>query len=429
MTPFAYQLLINLVLSILIFLIQIPKRILCLILYNISIYLPFNNQDLETIKKLKHEKNQNRGIVRSCDFNEFISILKDDNNDLISKSYSQVDMFLYFYLCTIILIIIRLLFLKDDLTNIANGFGFTCIVYSLYRCLVYINKEKNKIKLVIGFILSFILYMFITIYYKEFWSINEKEIIEKFLNYFDEITKKEIFKDSNNTNVSFKKNELYYQYLNPLNLNIFFGFTFSFILSIIYIMVDDIYYFDINLINPSKNKLNTQLKLIENLTKGKVILNIFLLFGLIQPLFKGFFPNLDLKIYIIIILSTEFLELLFNTQSIWYDTLRIEQNNYELSLEFCKTKDSDIKKQLPALKKSIMLINKTLIDYLFKLIFLSFSPFLLCLLYFYNTKDKINNTLLQSIIYIILITFAIGKGIIYNGKVIYYGLIKKNKYN
>ena len=72
-----------------------------------------------------------------------------------------------------------------------------------------------------------------------------------------------------------------------------------------------------------------------------------------------------------------------------------------------------------------MFINKKLIDCLFKLIFLSFSPFLLCLLYFYNTKDKINNTLLQSIIYIILITFAIGKGIIYNGKVIYYGLIKR----
>ena len=252
MTPFAYQLLINLVLSILIFLIQIPKRILCLILYNISIYIPFNSQDIETIKKLKHEKNQNRGIVRSCDFNEFISILKDDNTDVISKSYSQVDMLLYFYLCTIILIIIKLLFLKDDLTNIANGFGLTFICYSIWGCLGYIRKEKNRIKLLIGIILSFIVYMFITIYYKEFWSINEKEIIDTFLIYIDEMTKKEIFKDSNNTNISFKKNEFYYKYLNPLNLNIFLGFIFSFILSILYIMIDDVYYFDINLINPSK---------------------------------------------------------------------------------------------------------------------------------------------------------------------------------
>ena len=425
MTPFTYQLLINLAFSILIFLLQIPKRLLCLILNKISIYLPFNNQDIETIKKLKHEKNQNRGIVRSCDFNEFISILKDDSNDLISKSYSQIDMFLYFYLCSIILIIIKLLFLKDDLTNIANGFGFACIIYSIWCCLDYIKKEKNKIKLLIGIILCFILYMFITIYYKEFWSINEKEIIETSLNYIDEITKKEVFKDFNNTNISLTKNQWYNKYLNPLNLNIFFGFIFSFILSIIYIIIDNIYYFDINLIKHSKNKVNTQLKLIENLTKGKIILNTFLLFGLIQPLFKGYFPNLDLKIYKIVMLSTAFLELMFNTQSIWYDTLTIEQNNYELSLDFCQTQDSDIKKQLPSLKVKIMFINKKLIDCLFKLIFLSFSPFLLCLLYFYNTKDKINNTLLQSIIYIILITFAIGKGIIYNGKVIYYGLIKR----
>ena len=429
MTPFTYQLLINLTFSILIFLLQIPKRLLCLILNKISIYLPFNNQDIETIKKLKHEKNQNRGIVRSCDFNEFISILKDDSNDLISKSYSQIDMFLYFFLCSIILIIIKLLFLKDDLTNIANGFGFACIIYSIWCCLDYIKKEKNRIKLLIGIILCFILYMFITIYYKEFWSINEKEIIETSLNYIDEITKKEVFKDFNNTNISLTKNQWYNKYLNPLNLNIFFGFIFSFILSIIYIIIDNIYYFDINLIKHSKNKVNTQLKLIENLTKGKIILNTFLLFGLIQPLFKGYFPNLDLKIYKIVMLSTAFLELMFNTQSIWYDTLTIEQNNYELSLDFCQTQDSDIKKQLPSLKVKIMFINKKLIDCLFKLIFLSFSPFLLCLLYFYNTKDKINNTLLQSIIYIILITFAIGKGIIYNGKVIYYGLIKKNKYN
>ena len=425
MTPFTYQLLINLTFSILIFLLQIPKRLLCLILNKISIYLPFNNQDIETIKKLKHEKNQNRGIVRSCDFNEFISILKDDNTDVISKSYSQVDMLLYFYLCTIILIIIKLLFLKDDLTNIANGFGFACIIYSIWCCLDYIKKEKNRIKLLIGIILCFILYMFITIYYKEFWSINEKEIIETSLNYIDEITKKEVFKDFNNTNISLTKNQWYNKYLNPLNLNIFFGFIFSFILSIIYIIIDNIYYFDINLIKHSKNKVNTQLKLIENLTKGKIILNTFLLFGLIQPLFKGYFPNLDLKIYKIVMLSTAFLELMFNTQSIWYDTLTIEQNNYELSLDFCQTQDSDIKKQLPSLKVKIMFINKKLIDCLFKLIFLSFSPFLLCLLYFYNTKDKINNTLLQSIIYIILITFAIGKGIIYNGKVIYYGLIKR----
>ena len=425
MTPFTYQLLINLAFSILIFLLQIPKRLLCLILNKISIYLPFNNQDIETIKKLKHEKNQNRGIVRSCDFNEFISILKDDSNDLISKSYSQIDMFLYFYLCSIILIIIKLLFLKDDLTNIANGFGFACIIYSIWCCLDYIKKEKNRIKLLIGIILCFILYMFITIYYKEFWSINEKEIIETSLNYIDEITKKEVFKDFNNTNISLTKNQWYNKYLNPLNLNIFFGFIFSFILSIIYIIIDNIYYFDINLIKHSKNKVNTQLKLIENLTKGKIILNTFLLFGLIQPLFKGYFPNLDLKIYKIVMLSTAFLELMFNTQSIWYDTLTIEQNNYELSLDFCQTQDSDIKKQLPSLKVKIMFINKKLIDCLFKLIFLSFSPFLLCLLYFYNTKDKINNTLLQSIIYIILITFAIGKGIIYNGKVIYYGLIKR----
>ena len=425
MTPFTYQLLINLTFSILIFLLQIPKRLLCLILNKISIYLPFNNQDIETIKKLKHEKNQNRGIVRSCDFNEFISILKDDSNDLISKSYSQIDMFLYFFLCSIILIIIKLLFLKDDLTNITNGFGFACIIYSIWCCLDYIKKEKNRIKLLIGIILCFILYMFITIYYKEFWSINEKEIIETSLNYIDEITKKEVFKDFNNTNISLTKNQWYNKYLNPLNLNIFFGFIFSFILSIIYIIIDNIYYFDINLIKHSKNKVNTQLKLIENLTKGKIILNTFLLFGLIQPLFKGYFPNLDLKIYKIVMLSTAFLELMFNTQSIWYDTLTIEQNNYELSLDFCQTQDSDIKKQLPSLKVKIMFINKKLIDCLFKLIFLSFSPFLLCLLYFYNTKDKINNTLLQSIIYIILITFAIGKGIIYNGKVIYYGLIKR----
>ena len=139
------------------------------------------------------------------------------------------------------------------------------------------------------------------------------------------------------------------------------------------------------LINASKGTHNSQLKLIENLTKGKIILNFFLLFALIQPLFKGYFPNLELKIYLIIILFTAFLELMFNTQSIWYDTFKIEQNNYELSLQFCKTNESEIKKKLPSLKRSIMAINKTLIDYLYKLIFLSFTPSLLTVLYLYNT--------------------------------------------
>ena len=105
MTPFALELLINLVLISLIFIFQIPKRILCLILNKISIYLPFNNSDLETIKKLKHEKNKESGIVRSCNLNEYISILKDDDNIFSSKAYSRIDMFLYFYSCIIIILL------------------------------------------------------------------------------------------------------------------------------------------------------------------------------------------------------------------------------------------------------------------------------------------------------------------------------------
>jgi hypothetical protein len=193
-------------------------------------------------------------------------------------------------------------------------------------------------------------------------------------------------------------------------------------------MTEDTYYFDVILINASKGTHNSQLKLIENLTKGKIILNFFLLFALIQPLFKGYFPNLELKIYLIIILFTTFLELMFNTQSIWYDTFKIEQNNYELSLQFCKTNESEIKKKLPSLKRSIMAINKTLIDYLYKLIFLSFTPSLLTVLYLYNTlygKNKINKSFIQCFVYIILMSFSIGKGILLNGRIIYYGLIKR----
>ena len=425
MTPFALELLINLVLVSLIFIFQIPKRILCLILNKISIYLPFNNSDLETIKKLKHEKNKESGIVRSCNLNEYISILKDDDNVFSSKSYSRIDMFLYFYCCIIIILLTKPFFLKDDLTNMINGFGIFFIFYSLYVSLCYINQEKNKIKFTIGIIISFIIYMMITIYYKEFWSIDEKEVIENIKETLNEFHRKEIFKDSNVTN---NNSPFYFKHVNPLNLNFFFGIIFSIFLSILYIMTEDTYYFDVILINASKGTHNSQLKLIENLTKGKIILNFFLLFALIQPLFKGYFPNLELKIYLIIILFTTFLELMFNTQSIWYDTFKIEQNNYELSLQFCKTNESEIKKKLPSLKRSIMAINKTLIDYLYKLIFLSFTPSLLTVLYLYNTlygKNKINKSFIQCFVYIILMSFSIGKGILLNGRIIYYGLIKK----
>jgi hypothetical protein len=425
MTPFALELLINLVLVSLIFIFQIPKRILCLILNKISIYLPFNNSDLETIKKLKHEKNKESGIVRSCNLNEYISILKDDDNVFSSKSYSRIDMFLYFYCCIIIILLTKPFFLKDDLTNMINGFGIFFIFYSLYVSLCYINQEKNKIKFTIGIIISFIIYMMITIYYKEFWSIDEKEVIENIKETLNEFHRKEIFKDSNVTN---NNSPFYFKHVNPLNLNFFFGIIFSIFLSILYIMTEDTYYFDVILINASKGTHNSQLKLIENLTKGKIILNFFLLFALIQPLFKGYFPNLELKIYLIIILFTTFLELMFNTQSIWYDTFKIEQNNYELSLQFCKTNESEIKKKLPSLKRSIMAINKTLIDYLYKLIFLSFTPSLLTVLYLYNTlygKNKINKSFIQCFVYIILMSFSIGKGILLNGRIIYYGLIKR----
>ena len=425
MTPFALELLINLVLVSLIFIFQIPKRILCLILNKISIYLPFNNSDLETIKKLKHEKNKESGIVRSCNLNEYISILKDDDNVFSSKSYSRIDMFLYFYCCIIIILLTKPFFLKDDLTNMINGFGIFFIFYSLYVSLCYINQEKNKIKFTIGIIISFIIYMMITIYYKEFWSIDEKEVIENIKETLNEFHRKEIFKDSNVTN---NNSPFYFKHVNPLNLNFFFGIIFSIFLSILYIMTEDTYYFDVILINASKGTHNSQLKLIENLTKGKIILNFFLLFALIQPLFKGYFPNLELKIYLIIILFTTFLELMFNTQSIWYDTFKIEQNNYELSLQFCKTNESEIKKKLPSLKRSIMAINKSLIDYLYKLIFLSFTPSLLTVLYLYNTlygKNKINKSFIQCFVYIILMSFSIGKGILLNGRIIYYGLIKR----
>ena len=425
MTPFALELLINLVLVSLIFIFQIPKRILCLILNKISIYLPFNNSDLETIKKLKHEKNKESGIVRSCNLNEYISILKDDDNVFSSKSYSRIDMFLYFYCCIIIILLTKPFFLKDDLTNMINGFGIFFIFYSLYVSLCYINQEKNKIKFTIGIIISFIIYMMISIYYKEFWSIDEKEVIENIKETLNEFHRKEIFKDSNVTN---NNSPFYFKHVNPLNLNFFFGIIFSIFLSILYIMTEDTYYFDVILINASKGTHNSQLKLIENLTKGKIILNFFLLFALIQPLFKGYFPNLELKIYLIIILFTTFLELMFNTQSIWYDTFKIEQNNYELTLQFCKTNESEIKKKLPSLKRSIMAINKTLIDYLYKLIFLSFTPSLLTVLYLYNTlygKNKINKLFIQCFVYIILMSFSIGKGILLNGRIIYYGLIKR----
>ena len=246
MTPFALELLINLVLVSLIFIFQIPKRILCLILNKISIYLPFNNSDLETIKKLKHEKNKESGIVRSCNLNEYISILKDDDNIFSSKAYSRIDMFLYFYSCIIIILLTKPFFLKDDLTNMINGFGIFFIFYSLYVSLCYIIQEKNKIKFTIGIIISFIIYMMISIYYKEFWSIDEKEVIENIKETLSAFHRKEIFKDSNVTNNNYP---FYFKHVNPLNLNFFFGIIFSIFLSILYIMKEDTYYFDVILIN------------------------------------------------------------------------------------------------------------------------------------------------------------------------------------
>jgi len=421
--------LIFLLVSFLIFYkLKFEKKFIRFIFKEIIIYLPLTEDDYKKLLSIKKEKkNSNvKGIIRSCDMNEYV--YKSDE-----KNFLEFDVIILFYLCNLTCIILntcknfivnKIYFQKNNNENnnflnnnnnfnIISSFILVNFSYILYNNIKKLFQSKsNKKTFIINFIFSFLIFFLIQYFNEKFFSLNYSNTIE-ILN--DRINS--ILSHSNISFVTYDE----FKYINKLNLKIFYSLIFSLYFSIFFKSNSRMSYFDhFLLLACEKAELpdNIVRFKLEYVIKLRSIINIFLIFCLIDPLLKN--PlNLSNKILISIIFILMFIEMLCGKYILWYSAFMFNVNNYSNCVNFAKN---------PSKEKYVE--NKIIVNYrnsqfweimlsLFENCFYGFLIYLNFICKFQGKKYFFEN-----ILYIILIAYVLCRAL-WENVVFFYSIFTK----
>ncbi len=414
---------------------RFEKKFICFLFKKVVIYLPLTDKDFEQLIQVKKEKNKNiKGIVRSCEIEEYVDKAQNEK-------FFKFDFIVIFYLCNLTTVffneiknIILSVFFKEDVItvntfNIISSFVLISFCYFVYMNLRFhifkegFSKSKEVKSFYENFIISFTLFFIIQKMNENFFNINYTSVLE--------IVNDRIYSILSHFEFSFKNEK---NLVSKTLIQIFFSFIFGIFISILFRPAMRFAYFDHFLLMVCENPEDEKIRVskLELFIKFKSVINIFSLFLLLDPLTNYIFDNFTLiKPYsnVIIFLSlfiNYILELICGINEIWYVAFMFHAQNYNEIVNFSKNPSKD---KLLIHRNYINSVNSRFWEIISHIFYLVFIPILILISLYsraniiqtliFHKQIELKKYFLEIILYIVLLSFAIAKGVIENGFLFY----------
>jgi hypothetical protein len=465
MNFFSFELLSVLFTIMIIVKFRLNQKFIIWLLRGVKIFLPPTDSDNQTIKLLKKGKIQNQradALVRTCEVHEYINGIKDDN-------YTEADVIVFFYLTTLInLIIIELERLSDyffkitsnddnknsdkdtdysNTINIAASFALITVgylLYSMFKSNFKMGYKSYDAKIFYAFnFLFFIFSIFVLSYFENLIPIDYDNVCLIINDRIQRISLKTNDGDSDNR-LRYSSNGIS-GLCNKFLLKIFYSLVFSFILSLVYRSSTNLAEFDNIIFNITDKQVKKQNNIKRNfdmiraakLIKIKQVLSVFILFLMIDPLMKSFLIEnkylSDISYHFIILFPVIFIEMLISSYSIkYYAELFLESNYYDM-LNYCENPSDE---GLIIIRKKIPTVNTIFWEIFMRIIYMTFMALILFILYINranaisnldNISFKFRSGFVDSVVYLWILGIFFSKAIFYNAYTYYLRYYNKNK--
>ena len=439
---------------------KLNQKFILLLLKGVKIFLPPTDGDNELIKQLKKEKNNPQSqkaeaLVRTCEVNEYVNCIKDDN-------YTEADVIVFFYLTTLLnLLIIELgkfseIYYKQadadadvvkindpngNTVNISASFALITVIYLIYtmfRSNFKMGYKSYDAKLFYSLHVGcFIFSMIFLSYFENILPIDYENICEIINERIDRISNKasENSEPKSISNMNFKLCS------KPI-LKFLYSIVFSFVISLMYRSSTNLAEFENILLNlSSKNEKNEKrvfnVGSISTIIKVKQLLNIFILFLLIDPLLKNLLVEntfvSDLIYHVLLLFPLIFIEMIFGFYCTkYYSELFLESNYYDM-VTYCDNPGSE---SLQFLRKKMSKVNSIFWEIFIRIFYMNFMALLLFILFInranafshFGDKDfKFRSNFFDSLVYFWILGIFLSKSVFYNGYMYYLKNYNKSK--
>ena len=435
-TIITWEVFLLLVSFVLFYKLKLEKKFISLIFHKMTIYLPLTDGDYEKLLSIKKDKTQKSlGIVRSCEIDEYITNTNEE-------TYYDFDIIVLFFLCNIFTLLINefkvvlqhyLLYSssifgepsEETSFNIISSFAFITFGYYLYIAIrkhVFKTKRDSTISLFI-FSLAFALMLSVLVFKEEVINIDYKSVID-------------VVNDRVNKIITAMKTELIsYDSIKPLHIKIFFASVFAMTISSLYRSAMRNAYFD-HFILISSEKNEADLSKLHYVLKSKLILSIFNVFILIDPLFINFFDMKSMKgfvTYFSILFIGFIVEFILAAYMNWYSAFMFHVQNYAEMIRFSKDPS---KRNLMIVRQYIGFINSKFWEVMISEFFLIYCPLFAVIAMLsrgrivdglMNGKLVFRTGFFECCIYFVLMGIMMAKGVMSNGYMFYLMITKKLK--
>ena len=220
---------------------------------------------------------------------------------------------------------------------------------------------------------------------------------------------------------------------NVLYIKILFAVVFGVFVAVLYQPCMQLCKFDYSLLSKYETQDNTygfNLNKIGFVIKIKNILNMFIMFILIEPLFKSLLPNIIIskKVYFITLLITLCIEFICNVNAYWYYALVYSMCVYG---EIMKLNANPTKQNYLITSMNVKYLNIHFWEVAMYVFYIVFFPILIGVSFasqsgLYSTGEEMKHFFFQNVLYVILLAIAVGKSIV-SGGYLYYKLFTKQK--
>lgn len=427
---------------------KFDRKFICLIFTEISIYLPLNEQDYNNLLQIKKDKTQRAmGLVRSCNLDEYTQ--KTTENKYFDFKF--IVLFYLILLSSTLLNETRNIFYfitqksqahlllepntKESTFNITSSFLFislTYFIYSMLRKHIFHKGIWNALTkpFFIAFTVATSFFIALETFAPQLLNINyssTNEIINNRINSLVHQIKVEL---NNNNNVITASNT---NICNILYIKILFAIVFGVFVGVLYQPCIQLCKFDYSLLSKYETQDNTygfNLNKIGVVIKIKNILNMLIMFILLEPLFKTLLPNITInkKIYFIILLITLCIEFICNVYAYWYYSFVYSMCVYG---EIMKLNANPTKQNFLITSMNVKYLNMRFWEVALYVFYLVFFPILIAVSFasqsgLYSPGEEMKHFFFQNVLYVILLAIAVGKCMISSGY-LYYKLFMKQK--
>lgn len=420
---------------------NLNKTFISKLFKGILIYLPLTDQDFEKLIEIKKSKTEKaKGMIRSCAMDEFTQKTKDPN-------FFNFNFIVTFFLCNIfvvilnevknfILVMVNIKELDADFSfNIIASFSFVTFILFVYMYLNDIFKYSfwnyDSKAFYASFIISSVVFYVIELLQPDALGMNLESVNKIVNDRFEKITEKA----SSHYQMTLSSTEN--------RLRIFYAIIFGLFIGILFKSSMRLAYFDNFLMMTEAKDIKIDKsfnsKRIAFIVKIKLLLNIFILFSLIDTLVKSplkfIFGKYYLLVYIAMIIISIAVELCLGIYILWYNSFFFHLQVYTQVVSFSSTGN---KNNLFSHRYIVNETNSRFWSITLHLFSLIFYPLLLSVILYsrsqlpqylyerisfkevYTIKNiEFKVYFFENLIYVITLAFAFTKGVISNANVFY----------